>query len=79
VRSIAASAIARSWIARPVEEDRDVTVGYPPLGCTDQDVTELRHVVTREHLGLDRVYELTIVARLLRVIPEVVEDLLDWC
>src|SRR5207244_4346876 len=46
-------------------EDGDVPVRCPSVGTTDEDVTELRHGVTRDRTGLDRVDEISVVTRLL--------------
>ena len=42
-------------------EDRDVAVRPTPLGCTDQHVADLRHVVASEDARCDGVRELAVV------------------
>ena len=38
---------------------------FRPSAVPDQHVAELRHVITHEHTGLDRVDEISVVTRLL--------------
>ena len=71
-RSRAASAIARSWIARPVEsKSGDLVVVRRPSAVPGEDVAD-RASRPRcvDEPGLDRVRELAAVARLLPVVAE---------
>ncbi len=51
-------------------EDRRLVVAAPSLGIAGEDIAELCDVFTRELPGLERVNELSVVARLLSVTHE---------
>ena len=71
VRARHASAMARSWIASPVESK--IVISSSPRASrrvARQHRAELRHVARADRARLDRVRELAAVARLLPVVAE---------